>query len=117
MPRAFILSCPGSHIKLRAQFWLCAAVPAPEPPKANSLLSLCYEASLILDFLTSALQNAAEIRWTNNTNHATGSTNDAAVNDTVIYDTKGTASTADDVVVMVLEDYTTTLSMTQFDVV
>ncbi|MGB0342884.1 MAG: calcium-binding protein, partial [Parvibaculales bacterium] len=64
-----------------------------------------------------ALQNAAQIRWTNNTNHATGSTNNASVNDTVIYDTKGTLSTADDVVVMVLEDYTTTLSMAQFDVV
>jgi Ca2+-binding RTX toxin-like protein len=64
-----------------------------------------------------ALRDAADIRWTNNTNQATGSTNDAGTNDTVIYDTKGTATTADDVVIMVLEDYTSALTMTQFDVV
>ncbi len=38
-------------------------------------------------------------------------------NDTVIYDTKGTASTSDDVVIMVLEDFSTALSITNFDIV
>ena len=64
-----------------------------------------------------ALQNAADIRWTNNTNEATGSTNDAAVNDTVIYWKNGTPSNSDDVVIMVLEDYTTALTMTDFEIV
>ena len=64
-----------------------------------------------------ALRDAANLRWTNNTNEATGGTNDALINDTVIYDTKGTASTSDDVVIMVLEDFSTALSITNFDIV
>ncbi|MGB0343172.1 MAG: M10 family metallopeptidase C-terminal domain-containing protein [Parvibaculales bacterium] len=64
-----------------------------------------------------ALQNAADIRWTNDTNEATGSTNNAAVNDTVIYWKNGTPSNSDDVVIMVLEDYTTALTMTDFEIV
>ena len=64
-----------------------------------------------------ALQNAANIRWTNDTNEATGSTNDANINDTVIYNTKGTADTSDDVIIMVLEDYTTALTINDFEIV
>jgi hypothetical protein len=64
-----------------------------------------------------ALRDAANLRWTNNTNEATDGTNDALINDTVIYDTKGTASTSDDVVIMVLEDFSTALSITNFDIV
>ena len=65
----------------------------------------------------SALQNAANLRWTNNTNEATGSTNDAGTNDTVIYNTKGTADTADDVIIMILEDYTTDLTIDNFEII
>ncbi|MEL0072537.1 MAG: hypothetical protein VW981_06660, partial [Rhodobiaceae bacterium] len=64
-----------------------------------------------------ALQNAADIRWTNTTNEATGSTNNASKNDTVIYWKNNTVTTSDDVIVMVLEDYTTALTMTDFEIV
>jgi serralysin len=64
-----------------------------------------------------ALQNAADIRWTNTTNEATGSTNNAGTNDTVIYWKNNTVTTSDDVIVMVLEDYTTALTMTDFEIV
>ena len=63
------------------------------------------------------MQNAADIRWTNTTNEATGSTNNAGTNDTVIYWKNNTVTTSDDVIVMVLEDYTTALTMTDFEIV
>ena len=62
-----------------------------------------------------ALKAAADIDWVNTANHDTGTaTNDASIYDTVISDTKGTTDTADDVVIMVLEDYTTTLVIGDF---
>ena len=69
------------------------------------------------DTTLTALQNAADIRWTNTTNEATGSTNNAGTNDTVIYWKNNTVTTSDDVIVMVLEDYTTALTMTDFEIV
>ena len=64
-----------------------------------------------------ALKAAADIDWVNTANHDTGTTtNDASSNDTVISDTQGTTNTADDVVIMVLEDYTTTLVIGDFSV-
>ena len=64
-----------------------------------------------------ALKAAADIDWVNTANHDTGTTtNDSTANDTVISDTKGTTDTADDVVIMVLEDYTTTLVIGNFNV-
>ncbi len=65
-----------------------------------------------------ALRTAANLRWTNDTNEATtGSTNDASTNDTVIYNTKGTADTSDDVIIMVLEDYSTALTIDNFEII
>ena len=75
------------------------------------------DTSVVNETTLTALRDAANLRWTNNTNEATGGTNDALINDTVIYDTKGTASTSDDVVIMVLEDFSTALSITNFDIV
>ena len=64
-----------------------------------------------------ALKAAADIDWVNTANHDTGTTtNDASIYDTVISDTKGTTDTADDVVIMVLEDYTTPLVIGDFEV-
>ncbi|MGB1118536.1 MAG: VCBS domain-containing protein [Parvibaculales bacterium] len=48
---------------------------------------------------------------------AGSSTNDAAINDTVIYHTNGTADIGDDYVLMVLEDVTALGNPTQFDIV
>jgi hypothetical protein len=59
-----------------------------------------------------------DLRWVNNADYDSGTgSNDATVHDTVIYDTGGTATLADDVVLMVLEDYTTDLTATNFDIV
>ena len=67
-----------------------------------------------------ALKAAANIDWTNNTNHATGTrTNDAVTKDTVIYALGADAALGggDDVVLMVLEDYTTELTFSDFDII
>ena len=62
-----------------------------------------------------ALKAAADIDWVNTANHDTGTTtNDSTANDTVISDTQGTTDTADDVVIMVLEDYTGELVIGDF---
>ena len=54
----------------------------------------------------------------NDSNYATGNaSNDASVNDTVITFNNGNQDTSDDVVVMVLEDWTADLTFTQFDLV
>ena len=64
-----------------------------------------------------ALKTATEIDWVNTANHDTGTaTNDSTANDTVIFDTQGTVDAADDVVIMVLEDYTGALVIGDFDV-
>ena len=64
-----------------------------------------------------ALKAAADIDWVNTANHDTGTTtNDSTANDTVISDTQGTTDTADDVVIMVLEDYTGELVIGDFSV-
>ncbi len=61
------------------------------------------------------LKDAANIRWTNDSNHNTASrSNDSRTNDTVIYDTQDTESTADDVILMVLEDFTAPLTLEHF---
>ena len=65
-----------------------------------------------------ALKTAANIRW--EIAHFTDNpkaTNDSGVMDTIIYSTAGTADTSDDFVLMVLEDYTTALAFTDFDIV
>ena len=65
----------------------------------------------------------ANIRWTQDSNYTppanvdVSDTNDAGTNDTIIYGTGGTADTSDDTVLMVLEDYNTELTPTQFDIV
>ena len=65
-----------------------------------------------------ALKTAANIYWTNNSNFSSSSsTNNASINDTVIYTTNGTATTSDDFALMVLEDYTTALTISDFDIV
>ena len=65
-----------------------------------------------------ALKAAANIYWTNNSNFSSSSgTNNASINDTVIYTTKGTADTSDDFALMMLEDYTTELTFADFDIV
>ena len=43
--------------------------------------------------------------------------NISGTNDTVIYWKNNTVTTSDDVIVMVLEDYTTALTMTDFEIV
>ena len=48
---------------------------------------------------------------------AGSSTNDATTNDTVIYHANGTADTGDDWVLMVLEDMTSSLAGSQFDII
>jgi Ca2+-binding RTX toxin-like protein len=66
------------------------------------------------------LKSGANIAWTNNSNHSsTSSTNDAAINDTIIswWGSDEMFGTSDDEIVMVLEDYTTDLVYTDFDIV
>ncbi len=63
-------------------------------------------------------KNLAALKIANNSNYATCNTsNDATINDTVITHDNGTANTADDVVVMVLEDWTADLTFSQLDLV
>ena len=63
-------------------------------------------------------KNLAALKIANNSNYATGNaSNDATINDTVITHDNGTANTADDVVVMVLEDWTADLTFSQLDLV
>lgn len=60
------------------------------------------------------------IDWTNNTKHQFGSTsNDLAVNDTVIYwlGADGALGGGDDVELMVLADYTDALTLSHFDII
>lgn len=65
-----------------------------------------------------ALKLAVNIRWTNDANVETrASRNDAAVNDTIIYATQGTVDTADDIILMVLEDFIDILTISHFDIV
>ena len=65
-----------------------------------------------------ALKTAANIRWTNDSKFSSNSrTNNSATNDTIIYSTNGTADTSDDFVLMVLEDYNTALTFTDFEIV
>lgn len=69
-----------------------------------------------------ALKAAANIRWVRDDVDSSVFpgfvvTNDTRIRDTIIYATKGTAVTTDDVVLMVLEDFTETLTMAHFEVV
>ncbi|MDD9841116.1 MAG: VCBS domain-containing protein, partial [Alphaproteobacteria bacterium] len=67
-----------------------------------------------------ALQSAVNIRWTQNSDYSTVSGitasryNDPNIHDTIIYHTRGTDDTSDDIVLMVLEDYTTPLTIGDF---
>ena len=64
-----------------------------------------------------ALKADANIDWVNTADHPTGTTtNDDMINDMVISDTQGTPNTADDVVIMVLEDYILALVIGDFEV-
>ena len=65
-----------------------------------------------------ALKTAANIYW--EIAHFTDNpkaTNDSGVMDTIIYSTAGTADTSDDFALMVLEDYTTALTIADFDII
>ncbi|MEG9862780.1 MAG: hypothetical protein V6Z81_09915, partial [Parvularculales bacterium] len=66
-----------------------------------------------------ALKAAANIRWTQNRNYDEDRAqhNQIDINDTIIYDTRGTARTSDDKVIMVLHDFTAPLTMDNFEVV
>jgi len=65
-----------------------------------------------------SLKTAAEIRWTNSSKFDTGTIyNDKSLNDTMIYATQGTADTADDIIIMVLEDYSAELTFDNFEIV
>ncbi len=73
-----------------------------------------------------ALKAAANIRWTQNSDYNYGietrdNYNSSRHPDTIIYDTKGTTTgqnpELDDVVILVLQDFTTALTMEHFDVV
>jgi len=69
------------------------------------------------------LMQAANIRWTQDADYSSipgitpASTNDENIDDTVIYDTRGTADTADDIVLTVLEDYDTALTIIVYDII
>ena len=67
------------------------------------------------------LKASANIRWTNDSDVGPtyrwyGHSNNPTIKDTVIYDTKGTETTNDDTILMVLEDYAHELTMAQFEV-
>ena len=65
-----------------------------------------------------ALQTETDLRWTNDSDAGRKNSsqiaekNDKAVNDTIIYSTQGTADLSDDIMVMVIEDFTTELNFT-----
>ena len=64
-----------------------------------------------------ALADAAEIRWGLGSYFSqTSATNDNTKQETLIYDTKGTASLRDDVTIMVLEDFTDDLTWAMFEI-
>lgn len=66
-----------------------------------------------------ALKSAANLRWTNDSNYSgpvRTYQNHPRDMDTIIYDTRGTASEADDIMLMVIEDYTE-LTIADFDIV
>ena len=64
-----------------------------------------------------ALADAAEIRWGLGSYFSqTSATNDNTKQETLIYDTKGTASLGDDVTIMVLEDFTDDLTWAMFEI-
>ena len=68
-----------------------------------------------------ALKKAAQIRWTQDSDSGLPEEwpyyNDKDKNDTIIYATRGTTDESDDVEIMVLEDFTETMTMAMFDVV
>ena len=73
----------------------------------------------IKDTLTT-LYAAANIRVDNTQNYEgdfESSTNHADVNDTQIYHTNGTSHTSDDVLLMVLEDFITDLTIDMFEII
>lgn len=63
------------------------------------------------------LKKAAQICWTQDSYGGDGYGNDKDKNDTIIYATRGTADESDDVQLMVLQDFTETMTMAMFDVV
>ncbi len=63
-----------------------------------------------------ALRTVANIRWITSTDHR-GYKNDGTIDDTVIYATQGTESTSDDIVLMILQDFDTDLTIAHFDIV
>ncbi|MEG9862049.1 MAG: VCBS domain-containing protein, partial [Parvularculales bacterium] len=70
-----------------------------------------------------SLKLAANIRWTQNSDYNYDNVegdrnyyNDSSLNDTIIYDTRGTDDKSDDVVLMVLQDFATLFTMAYFDV-
>lgn len=63
------------------------------------------------------LQASANIRWEQRHVETDTQYNDNAALDTVIYSTEGTLQTGDDIMLMVLEDFTDELTLAQFDIV
>ena len=71
-----------------------------------------------------ALKAATNINWSNNSHYRpsgiqTSSTNDRHIKDTIIYNVgiDGVSNTNDDIILMVLEDYTTPLTFADFEIV
>ena len=68
------------------------------------------------------IQKRADLRWTNDSDAGRKNSaqitekNDRGIHDTIIYYTKGTADTSDDVILIVLEDFTTELTAEMFEI-
>ena len=80
----------------------------------NSEFTLLASSSII------ALQSLFNIRWTHEHKSLDGierTQDDADVKNTIIYHTRGTARADDDIVLMILEDYTSELTLDDFELI
>ncbi|MDD9798617.1 MAG: calcium-binding protein, partial [Alphaproteobacteria bacterium] len=72
------------------------------------------------DTTLASMKSGANIRWTQNTDYSSLSSvtvqnsNNRYIRDTIIYHTRGTTTTSDDFVLMILEDYNTPLTLSDF---
>ena len=83
-------------------------------------LQMSVSADVVRFTTIEELKSIANIRFDNKTNkiisgYRTGE-NDASVMDTVIYHTRGTSNESDDIIVVVLEDFTDKLTIDMFDI-
>ena len=121
---------PDFMVRLCYCFWLRAEAGAVLHFIASGLdsrlgpdrISVFTETRGLKEQTLEALQAAANIRWTNDSNYERVNqkpffkTNSKSVMDTMIWYTHGTTTPADDGLVMVLEDFTTPLSFGMFEV-